>query len=273
MTAEGRYSDSVNSLAWASVARLLPPIESRTKALVESHVVPAAGRAPIGGVTPALLASLLQGLGSFALLFLIIMYLQGARGLSPIDASLLMVPGYVIGSFVSPLAGRVTDRLGPVIPATVGLALQAAALLILAQMTITTGFWVAAVGNVVNTMGGGAFYPANNSAVMKASPPQRLGIASGVLRTFASVGMVFSFTTVILIASRSIPRQTAFAIFVGTTSLHGTLAVSFTNGLRTAFYSMVAIMAVAAVLSAIRGKAGASATGPRRGSSAPTAAR
>jgi EmrB/QacA subfamily drug resistance transporter len=49
-------------------------------------------------VTPSLLASLLQGLGSFAVLFLVIMYLQGPRGLSPIDASLLMVPGYLIGA-------------------------------------------------------------------------------------------------------------------------------------------------------------------------------
>ncbi len=59
----------------------------------------------IGGVAPALAASLLQGLGSFALLFLVIMYLQGARGLSPIEASLLMVPGYVVGAFAAPLPG------------------------------------------------------------------------------------------------------------------------------------------------------------------------
>lgn len=51
-------------------------------------------------MTPSLLASLFQGLANFAVLFLGIMYLQGPRGLSPIDASLLLVPGYVIGGFV-----------------------------------------------------------------------------------------------------------------------------------------------------------------------------
>jgi multidrug transporter EmrE-like cation transporter len=90
---------------------------------------------------------------------------------------------------------------------------------------------------------------------MKATPPQRLGTASGVLRTFASVGMVFSFTTAVLVAAQSIPRGTAFAIFAGTATLHGQLAGTFTSGLDTAFYALTGVMALAAALSAIRGRA------------------
>ncbi|MFF2964649.1 MFS transporter [Streptomyces sp. NPDC057963] len=205
-------------------------------------------------VSPSLLASLLQGLGSFAVLFLVIMYLQGPRGLSPITASMLMVPGYVLGAAVGPYAGRFADRLGPVIPATAGLGISVIALVIFAQMTTTSSLWLPAIGNAVIMIGGGFFYAANSSAVMKAAPPERLGIASGVLRTSASIGMVFSFTTAILIAAHSIPRSTAFAIFVGTTSLHGRDAAAFTNGLSAAFYAMTGIMALAALLSAIRGR-------------------
>jgi MFS family permease len=208
-------------------------------------------------VTPSLLASLLQGLGSFAVLFLVIMYLQGPRGLSPIDASLLMLPGYVVGAAVGPYAGRLADRLGPVVPATAGLGISVLALVIFAQMTTTSGLWLAALGNAVIMIGGSLFYPANSSAVMKACPPQRLGIASGLLRTFASIGMVFSFTTAILVAAHAVPRGTAFAIFVGTTSLHGELATVFTDGLRAAFYALTGVMVLAAVLSAMRGRAGA----------------
>jgi EmrB/QacA subfamily drug resistance transporter len=210
----------------------------------------------IPSVTPSLLAALLQGVGSFAVLFLVIMYLQGPRGLSPIHASLLMVPGYLIGAAVGPYAGRLADRLGPVILATAGLGISVVALLIFAQMTTTSNLWLTAIGNTVIMIGGSFFYPANSSAVMKASPPERLGITSGVLRTFSSVGMVFSFTTAILVAAHSIPRSTAFAIFVGTSTLHGAPAVAFTNGLSTAFYTMTGIMVLAAALSAIRGRAG-----------------
>jgi hypothetical protein len=76
-----------------------------------------------------------------------------------------------------------------------------------------------------------------------------------VLRTFASVGMVFSFTTAVLVAAQSIPRGTAFAIFAGTTRLQGQPASAFTSGLHAAFYALTGIMALAAVLSAIRGRA------------------
>lgn len=211
----------------------------------------------IPAMAPSLLASLFQGLAGFAVLFLVIMYLQGPRGLSPIHASLLLVPGYVVGSIVGPYGGRLTDKVGPVIPATAGLAVQVLSLLILARLNLHTGLWVVVVANVINMVGGSFFFPANSSAVMKASPPAVLGISSGVLRTFANIGMIFSFSTAMLVASHAVPRQVAFAIFVGTSTLHGALAVDFTNGLHSAFYTMTGFMVVAAVLSAVRGRVGA----------------
>ena len=203
-------------------------------------------------MTASLLASLFQGLASFAVLFLVIMYLQGPRGLSPIHASLLLVPGYVLGSVAGPYAGRLADRRGPVLPATAGLAIQVAGLAIYAQLGMTTGLWVVVVAAVINGIGASFFFPANSSAIMKAAPPEAFGIASGMLRTFANIGMVFSFAVAILIASRSISRGLAFAIFVGSTSLHGALAVAFTSGLHAAFYASMGFMVLAAALSALR---------------------
>jgi EmrB/QacA subfamily drug resistance transporter len=205
-------------------------------------------------MAPSLLASLFQALANFAVLFLVIMYLQGPRGLSPIHASLLLVPGYIVGSAIGPFAGRAADRLGPVLPATLGLAIQALALLLYAQLTVTTGLWVVVVASVINGIGASCFFPANSSAVMKASPPAVFGISSGMLRTFSNVGMVFSFAMAILIASRSISKHLAFAIFVGTTSLHGHLAAAFTTGLHSAFYASLAVTALAAALSATRAR-------------------
>ena len=203
-------------------------------------------------MSASLLASLFQGLASFAVLFLLIMYMQGPRGLSPIHASLLLVPGYVLGSVVGPYAGRLADRRGPVLPATAGLAIQVVSLAIYAQLTVTTGLWVVVLASIINGIGASFFFPANSSAVMKAAPPEAFGIASGMLRTFANIGMVFSFAVAILIASRSISRGLAFAIFVGSTSLHGAVAVAFTSGLHAAFYASMGFMALAAALSALR---------------------
>jgi EmrB/QacA subfamily drug resistance transporter len=203
-------------------------------------------------VSPTMLAALFQALANFAVLFLVIMYLQGVRRYSPLDAALLLVPGYLVTGFVGPLGGRLADRFGPVWPATVGLAVQVAALLIYAELGLTTAVWLVAAAAVVNGIGGGAFFPANTTAVMKSVPRSQFGVASGMLRTFANVGMVFSFAMAILVAGRAIPHREAFAIFVGTTHLGHSMAGSFTQGLHAAFYASIGCMVLAAGLSATR---------------------
>jgi MFS family permease len=136
----------------------------------------------------------------------------------------------------------------------VGLAIQVMALLAYAQFDLTTPFGMVVIAYMVGAVGAGCFFP-NNSAVMKAAPGDEFGITSGLLRTFANVGMVFSFALAILVASESITKAKAFAIFVGTSSLSASTAAAFTHGIHSAFYSSTVLMVVAAVLSAWRVRA------------------
>lgn len=205
-------------------------------------------------LSASILAAFFQSLGSFAVLFLVIMYLQGVRGLSPLDASLLLVPGYLAGGFLGPVAGRVADKRGARLPATVGLILQAAAFVMYSTLTLATPYAVIIAASVVNGVGNSAFFPSNNSAVVANAPPKAYGVANGVLRTFSNVGMMSSFAVALLLASAAIPRQAAFAIFVGVTTLRGQLASDFVSGLHAALYGSIAIVAVAAVLSVLRGR-------------------
>ena len=59
----------------------------------------------------AILSAFFLSIGYFAVVFLVIMYLQGIRGLSPLDASLLLVPGYVAGSFLGPNNGEAQRQI------------------------------------------------------------------------------------------------------------------------------------------------------------------
>ena len=204
-------------------------------------------------LTPSFLASFFQGLANFAVLFLITMYLQGVRGLSPLDGALLLVPGYLVGSVTGPFAGRLADRLGPVIPATVGLAIQVVAMLLYLGLGLSTPLWAVSAISVVNGLGSGGFFPANNAAVMKAAPKQVFGVASGMLRTFANVGMVFSFSTALLVAAHALSRGLAFAIFVGNAVVSGPAGAAFLRGIHASLLASVAALVVAAVLSALRG--------------------
>jgi EmrB/QacA subfamily drug resistance transporter len=248
LTSEPLDATIVGYLGGGVALILIFAVIERTR--TEPMVDPSLFRVPL--LTKSFLAAAFQSLASFAVLFLLLMYLQGVRRLTPLDASLLLVPGYVVGAVVGPFAGRLADRRGAVLPATVGLAIQVVALFIYAQLTPSTPLWIVVAAYVIGAIGSGCFFPANSSAVMKAAPGASFGVTSGLLRTFANIGMVFSFAVAILIASQSISKHEAFAIFVGTTTLHRSSAAAFTTGLHAAFYASTSLMVVAAILSATR---------------------
>jgi EmrB/QacA subfamily drug resistance transporter len=203
-------------------------------------------------MTASLLASLLQSLANFAVLYLLLLYLQGLRHLSPIGASALLVPGYIVGAVTGPFAGSIADRHGAVIPATLGLGIQGVALLIYAQLGPATALPVVALVYMLGAFGGGWFYPSNSSAVMKRAEGDAFGTTAGLLRTFSNVGMVFSFSVAVLVASVTISRQRAFEIFAGLGRLTTAESATYVHAMHAAFYASTSLMVLAAVLSASR---------------------
>lgn len=221
-------------------------------------------------LTASIVAAFFQFLASFAVLFFVIMYLQGPRGLSPWNASLLLIPGYVLGGAVAPFAGRLSDRLGARVVASAGLLAQAVGILTYSTLALGTPLYVVTIAAVINGAGSSTFVPANNSAVMANAPRNSFGIASGLLRTFSNIGMVCSFAVALLIASLSIPQQLAFAIFLGVGQIGGTLSQAFIDGMHSAFTVSIALLVVALVLSVLRGKEARAQTTPEAGAARPS---
>ncbi len=209
-------------------------------------------------------ASFLQSLGYLATVFLLIMYLQGIRALTPLDASLLLVPGYVLSSGLAPVAGRWADRWGPARLATLGIAFMLVGVLLYAQIGLSTPLLFVALISLVTGIGGALFWPSNNKAVMHDVPPGYYGSVSGLLRTLSNLGTIGSYTLVITVASLAIPRAVAFQVFVGGRGVIGSVSTDFLTAIHTAFYVMAAVLVVAAILSATRqGRNDATvATGP-----------
>jgi EmrB/QacA subfamily drug resistance transporter len=205
-------------------------------------------------LSASFLASLFQGLGNFAILFLIIMYLQGVQKLSPFNASLLLVPGYALSAVFAPIGGRLADKRGARFPASLGLCVQAIGVSIYFLLTPTSPSWLVIIGTVIAGTGSAFFFPANSSAVMANSEQEIFGVASGLLRTFANIGLTASIAVAIVAASSSISRSEAFKIFLGTDVLSSTSASAFVQGLHTAFAVSIAFVLIALVLSLIRGK-------------------
>ena len=60
----------------------------------------------------SVLAAMLQSLAMFAVDFLIVFYLQGVRGYSPLTAALLLIPLPLVSAVVGPLSGLLADHIG-----------------------------------------------------------------------------------------------------------------------------------------------------------------
>jgi EmrB/QacA subfamily drug resistance transporter len=202
----------------------------------------------------AVFSAFFLSVGYFSVVFLVIMYLQGIRGLSPLDASLLLVPGYVAGSFLGPVMGRLSDKYGSREIATLGVFFLATAILIYLTMSTTSPLYIVLIASAVSGIGTSMFFPANNSAVMANARTGSFGSISGLLRTVQNIGLVGSYVLAISVAAASIPREVAFEVFIGTTSLSGGVSQAFIFGIDNAFYASIAILIVAGVLSFIRGR-------------------
>jgi Major Facilitator Superfamily. len=201
----------------------------------------------------SIMAAFFLSLGYLSVVFLITMYLQGIRGLSPLDAALLLIPGYVVGSLLSPLMGKYSDRYGARLLATSGSVMLIIATLVYLTLQLDTPLWVVLIASGISGIGSAMFFPSNNSAVMANAPQGSFGGISGILRTVQNIGILGSFIIAITVASASIPRNVAFEVFIGTTNLAGGVSVAFLQGIDASLWASIGIMGIAAVLSWMRG--------------------
>ena len=242
-------SDAVLVAAGVLVILLFLALERRTAMPVINHTL-LKNRV----FRNSILASLTQGLGYMGAVFLVIMYLQGVVGLDPLYASLLLIPGYVISSLLSPLMGRYSDKYGARLIATTGLVFLIIALLVYLTLGVDSSVYVVIIGSIFAGFGGAMFWPANNSAVMASSDQRSYGSSSGLLRLSSGIGLLGSFVIVIAVAAAAIPRALAFQIFVSSSRISTALAEAFVTGMHVSIIALIVILVISAFLSLTRGK-------------------
>lgn len=122
--------------------------------------------------------------------FLLPFYLKEVLALPPtgIGSILVALPaGMFAASLVS---GPLSDRIGTRVLAPAGLALQAVGCVVLAVATADQGVWAPVVGTLLGGIGIGAFIAPNDSAILAASPRDRIGVANGILGVSRTAGML-----------------------------------------------------------------------------------
>lgn len=137
-------------------------------------------------------ASLINYAATFAMTFLMSMYLQYNRGLTAQTAGLVLVAGAFMQVLVSPLAGRLVDRMSNRIVAGGGMALCVLALLGLAFLTETTPYWYVIGMLCVLGVGFGFFAAPVTHAIMGSVETRHLTVASATVATTRLAGQNLS---------------------------------------------------------------------------------
>jgi len=207
-----------------------------------------------GVFTTSILAAMLQSLAVFSVNFLLIFYLEGISGLSVLSASYLIVPLAVASAVVSPFGGMLADRFGGRLVTAMGLLLQLVVLVLLSRLTVSTTIVQIAAIETVYGVGGGFFWPANTSSIMRSSISGKLGVGSGIMNTFRSTGMILSFALTLTAATAVIPAGIVYQLFIG--NLSGKLPVeigsSYLTGESFAFEISAVLLVVALLLTLLR---------------------
>jgi EmrB/QacA subfamily drug resistance transporter len=126
----------------------------------------------------------------YTVTFILPHYLIDGRGLNSAQAGLLLTAQPIVMAIAAPLSGTFSDRVGVRLPGTLGMGILAGGLLLLSRLGATSPWIQFILSLAIVGLGTGVFISPNNSAVMGSAPRQRQGIASGVLATARSFGMV-----------------------------------------------------------------------------------
>ena len=120
-------------------------------------------------------------------------FLQVVQGRSPAVTGWLMLSQPLIMALLSPLSGRLSDRVGSRVLTTTGMLTIALGMGVLATLGQEAGVERVVVGLAVVGLGMAAFSAPNSSAVMGAVRNDQLSLASAFLGTMRVTGMTLSF--------------------------------------------------------------------------------
>jgi DHA2 family methylenomycin A resistance protein-like MFS transporter len=126
--------------------------------------------------------------GYYGLPFVMSLYLQQLRGLSPLATGLAFLPMMLVGAALTPFSARLAERLGARLLVGGGLVLMTAGLMLLAVVGSSTPVWVLAVLMVLVGLAGPLVSPPVTAVLLNSVPGQRAGTASGVFNTSRQVG-------------------------------------------------------------------------------------
>ena len=171
------------------------------------------------------MAALINYSATFAVSFLLSLYLQYIKGFSPDRAGLVLISAPLVQAVFSPLAGRLSDRIEPRVLASLGMAISAVGVIMLIFLGHETSLAFIVVSLVILGFGFALFSSPNTNAVMSSVENRYYGVASAMLATMRQVGMTLSMGIAMLL----------FAVYIGRVQITPEYYDAFLKSVRVAF--------------------------------------
>ncbi|HNX78735.1 MAG TPA: MFS transporter, partial [Prolixibacteraceae bacterium] len=181
---------------------------------------------------------------TFAVSFILSLYLQYVKGMSPRDTGLLLISQPVLMTIVSTFSGRLSDKFDPRILSSVGMAITVTGLVLLTFISATTSNLYISISLVILGSGFGLFSSPNTNSVMGSVSKQYLGIASATLGTMRITGQMMSLGLATLMIH----------LFIGDAHITPAVHQPFIHSIRLLFLIFTGLSILGIFASLARGK-------------------
>jgi len=171
------------------------------------------------------LAALINFSATYAVTFLMSLYLQYIKGLDPEQAGLVLIASPIVQAIFSPIAGRLSDRMEPRKVAAIGMAITMFGLIPFAFLNEQTNVLIVVASLVVLGFGLSVFSSPNTNAIMSSVDKRLYGVASSMLGTMRLTGQMLSLGITMII----------FAVFIGRVEVVPEVYSALTGSINIAF--------------------------------------
>ncbi len=190
------------------------------------------------------LAALIFYSATFAINYTLSLYLQYSKGYTPFNAGLILVVQSVFTIIFSPLAGRLTDKYGARLIASIGMSVTVLATSLLILVDSLMGIEFLIVDLALLGTGTAFFNGPNQYAIMSSVERRLLGVASGMLGIMRQIGQVLSMGIATI----------AITLIVGRGQIVPELYPAFITSAKIIFIIFAILCAIGIVASIVRGK-------------------
>lgn len=139
--------------------------------------------------------------------FVVPFFLQNILEFSPSKVGMLIFPVALTVMVMAPIGGRISDRIGVRVPASIGLSIISLTIFSFSFLKFGAKEYEILWRQVVMGIGIGLFNPANNSAIIGSLPREKVGLASSFLALARNLGVVIGVVFAEMVIAFRLPEN------------------------------------------------------------------